>query len=466
MDLTRTNQTIRQFEACVRQLLREGKTIKEAVDIAYDRYPIMEIVRQEIETQIESEMQRGFGSPLPEAAMLDAMKKSWADDGLTLSQRTTRGRAEVVRLVQSALTDAVRNGNAMRDVAKTIYDGYGKGRIIPQQELAQYVQKLTRIWRQNQGTVDGETYESLLRQLRNVKRNYDRFTEDRAFMNHYRTALKELLDAVEEGRDKAVFGALRAATEEKSRYAAERIARTELARAYADGFMARWGPDEDCVAFRWKLSSRHPKADICDLYANADLYGLGKGVFPKWKVPMLPVHPHCMCHLVPLMDGQVDMDEMHDQVEEGGRAYIRRMKSSDRMNLLGRTGIKGVMEGGSWAKHARGYSRDVMRTRLNNSLIPDIIHIGEPLAYTNQGRSGFIPRNTVVEVKNIIAGAGTSTELRIAEKLVLSYGGTEAQWQKLVGSIESANLLFDIHWYHHPEVGNVGFKIKNLKEKR
>lgn len=87
---------------------------------------------------------------------------------------------------------------------------------------------------------------------------------------------------------------------------------------------------------------------------------------------MLPVHPHCMCHLVPLMDGQVDMGEMHDQVEEGGRSYIRRMKSSDRMNLLGRTGIKGVMEGGSWTKYARGYRRDVMESRFDNRTLMEL----------------------------------------------------------------------------------------------
>ena len=85
------------------------------------------------------------------------------------------------------------------------------------------------------------------------------------------------------------------AVQEKARYHAERIARTENARAYADGQMSRYMNDPDVVALKWKLGSRHPRYDICDFYANADLYGLGKGVYPKDKFPRLPAHPHCMC---------------------------------------------------------------------------------------------------------------------------------------------------------------------------
>ena len=88
--------------------------------------------------------------------------------------------------------------------------------------------------------------------------------------------------------DKAIY----VATQEKARYFAERIARTEKARAYIDGVMYHYANDPDCVAFKWKLSSRHPCDDICDLYARADLWGMGEGIFQNdcWyhvgKAPM------------------------------------------------------------------------------------------------------------------------------------------------------------------------------------
>lgn len=75
--------------------------------------------------------------------------------------------------------------------------------------------------------------------------------------------------------------AIDVATPERARYFAERIARTEKARAYMDGVMYQYAHDPDCVAFKWKLSSRHPCDDICDLYACADLWGMAEGSFQK-----------------------------------------------------------------------------------------------------------------------------------------------------------------------------------------
>ena len=77
------------------------------------------------------------------------------------------------------------------------------------------------------------------------------------------------------------------ATQEKARYFAERIARTEKARAYMDGVMYQYAHDPDCVAFKWKLSSCHPCDDICDLYARADLWGGWTRAFFKMTVVIM-----------------------------------------------------------------------------------------------------------------------------------------------------------------------------------
>jgi len=73
--------------------------------------------------------------------------------------------------------------------------------------------------------------------------------------------------------------AIDVATQEKARYFAERIARTEKARAYMDGGMYHYAHDPDCVAFKWKLSSCHPCDDICDLYPYRFVGGWTKAFF-------------------------------------------------------------------------------------------------------------------------------------------------------------------------------------------
>ena len=127
------------------------------------------------------------------------------------------------------------------------------------------------------------------------------------------------------------------------------VSRAEPARVYTDGFIAKWAEDPDCVAFKWVMSTRHPFEDICDLYANADLYGMGVGIFSKDKVPTLPVHPNCMCHLRPVISGSklLTSEEPKEQIEQGGRDWLDKRPPTIRQYILGVYGEKAVRAGES-----------------------------------------------------------------------------------------------------------------------
>lgn len=61
--------------------------------------------------------------------------------------------------------------------------------------------------------------------------------------------------------------------------------------------------DEDQIEYvQWRLSSKHPKLDICDRHAKLDAYGLGPGVYPKADAPKPPAHPFCLCVVSPRID--------------------------------------------------------------------------------------------------------------------------------------------------------------------
>ena len=114
--------------------------------------------------------------------------------------------------------------------------------------------------------------------------------------------------------------------------------------------------DDSVVAFQWKLASRHPKFDICDLYAEANLYGLGKGIYPKNATPRLPVHPHCLCHLAPVYRSELKGKKAVDQLEEGGRAWLENQSLYHRQQILGIQGTKAFANRDSWTKWARNYT--------------------------------------------------------------------------------------------------------------
>lgn len=163
--------------------------------------------------------------------------------------------------------------------------------------------------------------------------NINRLAKNGAPNKALQAAYNELLEAVKKGNEKAIEKAVEVAVNEKSRYVAERITRTEMARARADGFIAKMKTDADIVAV--KLNSRHPVFDICDMYAKADMYGLGAGIYPKDKLPPLPVHPHCLCRYVEVIEGEVDMQQQRDQVREAGDKWLNSLPESRKVRCWG-----------------------------------------------------------------------------------------------------------------------------------
>lgn len=79
-------------------------------------------------------------------------------------------------------------------------------------------------------------------------------------------------------------------------YSARMIARTEVAHAYHEGDRVSSQRSPVVAGMKWNLSPRHPKPDICDVYAGIDLHGLGAGVYPPEFLPPLP-HPHDLCFM-------------------------------------------------------------------------------------------------------------------------------------------------------------------------
>lgn len=356
MKLTKTDKAVDAFEKEIKKLLAQGKTPEEAVKLAYEKYPVMKIMEKEINLQLISEMNRGANGAFPLNVLRDATALVWTADKLTLSQRTTKNNKEIIKQAADIIANAIKKGKSVQKTALALFDGYGYGHVLPAQDIPKFMKKLSEI-----GKLNDYKGREFRKTLRDVERQLKRVN-----VQGMKIAYGKIKEAIETGNEKKINKAVYVATQERTRYFARRIARTELARAYGDGAMAKWENDEDCVAFQWKLSTGHPFCDICDLYAHADLYGMGPGIFPKDKVPRLPVHPNCMCHLRPVMSGSklLKSETPKARIEEGGREWFAKQSLPNRQRILGVYGEKNVKAGRSWTEKARGYSGKYMKSRI------------------------------------------------------------------------------------------------------
>lgn len=354
------NKAIDSFEQEVKAQLVLGLKPNEAVRKAYAKYPVMDMMKATLQAELVNTFMAGYGDNVPYSAksISEAMSESWTSDDLTLSKRLYRRSSTIRNEVADTIKQALKTNNTVKGLAKSIFDGYGKGGIIPEASIPKFLSKLSDINISGEATPEAKRKERAL--LRSVKGKIARLDTP-----YVRAAYNEVAAAVDDGNEIRLQKAIYNATQEKARYHAERIARTENARAYADGQMNRFLDDEDIVAFQWKLSSRHPRYDICDFYANADLYGLGKGVYPKDKFPRLPAHPHCMCHIKPMTELDIDANKRHNNLEQAGLEYINSLSKQHQEVLLGVNGREQVLTGKeSWQNLARGWTSNTFNARV------------------------------------------------------------------------------------------------------
>ena len=448
--------------------LDEDGDVKAVVEQAWLTYKISDVFMDAVRQAVKEACEAGYGQTIP--LLPSQLEEAWDASGMTLSKKLHGADKEMRARVVGTIKNQLKQNRHAMQAARQLYDGYRSGQaVVRRQEMPKYLQDIVNFARRSELTTADSA--QMLQLVRRARRQVALIGEHGAPNQALRTAYSELLNAVADGSETALDRAVHVALEEKSRYVAERIARTEAARAWADGFHARYDTDDDVAAYKWTLSSRHPHYDICDLYAQANLWGLGPGIFPKDKTPILPVHPHCLCHLSLVYVTEIDMSRQRNQIKDGGDAYLKRQSHLKRCHLLGIDGARAWEQGRvDWRQYMRNWSSIAAKSRLMDTAANDImkekVSIGQQLMYQNNGRALFIPKHTIVIPKRVIAGLGSDCNLRIADKLAADYGGMAKEWQKVVGTITSDQYIFDVHWYHHKEVGNVLFKIKSYTERR
>ena len=316
----------------------QGDTVVVAFNKAMKEVDFYKLNKRAIEDAVYESALRGYGIKAPDvyAGVNGAEKKvlhrltevSWTADNVKLSERLHGVSVAMHNNIKSSVGMSLRSYKTIRETAMKLFDGYDTAdNVLRQAQLPKYLKKIQSLTTQlyagdKNSAKNSQLYKTVSRDIRKLKTpslraSYTQVLE--ASSTDKPRILKKAQSLLETGnreafermltaeREKALQKAMWVATQEKTRYYAERIARTESARAYYEGQMAEAKTDPDIWGFRWVLSTAHVhgKSD-CDCYENSMAnMGYGRGVYPKDEVPELPAHPNCMCHLEKIYQWEV-----------------------------------------------------------------------------------------------------------------------------------------------------------------
>lgn len=347
----------KELEAEIKTLLAKGYKVDEAVRQAMINLDFDEQFINDIENVQIRAVGVGIGSDVSKLAGMkvfhEALNRPWSMDGIPLSKRLHGATQEMRTAIIDTISKQIKLNSTAIQTARALYDGYGYGNVTNQQDIAKYMKELAAYARRSM-LPPGEDYE-LLKLLRQAQNRINNLAAGGAPNRALKASYQQIVDAINKNSEKALNNAIKVAIEEKSRYIAERIARTEGSRAWFDGFIAKNQDDEMVIAYKWCLASRHPVFDICDMYAKADMFGLGAGIYPKNKVPRLPAHPHCLCYLSEIYIGEVDLNKMQNRVNVAGQEWLNGLTDEQRKDVLGIAGAGEFLNSGNWQKTMRGW---------------------------------------------------------------------------------------------------------------
>ena len=278
------------------------------------------------------------------------------------TQRRVYTNAQAVSATTRTIIEQHLKGpHAARELAKALYEGYD--------------------FKQDPLDVAGKL-ETLPKYLR---LEFDKALAAKLKAPALRAAYLQAIREQEKGMA-ALERVLKTAFYERNRYYANRIARTELHRAYTDRQSRELMIQERIEYVQLRLSSKHPKTDICDYHARLNAYGLGPGVYPKADAPKPPFHPHCYCLLSPKIDLNPKLKPRFNP--NAGQAFLASLPSNEARQvagsidkrdriLAGKATIKEVYNEGKDALYQWKRVGDVAQTAAMPKVHPDVLRSGD-----------------------------------------------------------------------------------------
>lgn len=239
---------------------------------------------------------------------------------LTLSRRLYLHNVQTAAEVVALIREHAKGVQQAQELALALYDGYtpAAGVVRPLEgraraSLPKALRALT-----DDPPVRRELTALLVRGQQQAAR-----VQSRAL----RAAYSEAIDAWQKGAGQtALRRKLDVAFQEKNRFFADRIAQTELHRAHQAQVASDLMEDDLTTVVQVRINPSHPRADICDLHARADLWGLGEGCYPKPEAPRPPFHPFCRC----VLRSRPSLDAADARFVPGGAAGYLRALGPDR----------------------------------------------------------------------------------------------------------------------------------------
>ena len=287
----------KEFDTLVEKLQKEGMSYNDAKVEAKKR--LKAVYRHTLDT-IAVGMKKALKEDIT-PRYVEEMEV----EGVKLSKRLYSNLRDVEAMTLKTIKQAIKDKKSVKEAARLLYDGYNfkDDPLKVKKALPKY----------------------LMEDINKMSDARIRKIKTPSLKAAYYEALKAK-------SDEELYKKLKNAFYERNRYYANRIAQTEIFKAYSKKEAQRFMDDDSLEVVKVRLSRTHPVTDICDYHTGVDKFGLGKGVYPKEKAPLPPFHPFCRCKMLP---SYVHKAKNAKERKEADREFMSGLSEHQKARVLG-----------------------------------------------------------------------------------------------------------------------------------
>jgi hypothetical protein len=276
----------REFLRITQEKLDAGEPVRQAVAEAWQQVGFEQKLTNQILDAAVFAVSKG--AIVPEVKLGPAFAKWYMHDflspeKLTVSQQIWITTQDIKKQVVQDISAAQRYQKSMFDAARDIQKSAAKSDILAKDitELISNARKLNQ---------DADITGAYAKSLRMTQARINDYAAN-GVNQRLRVAYQDIINATRKQGLRGLDNAIERAIVEKGRANADRLLRTETARAYGAARDTYINNDEDATGWDWILNSEHV-TDNCDCEDNAD-----NSPYPKGKGPAFPSHPGCLCSI-------------------------------------------------------------------------------------------------------------------------------------------------------------------------
>lgn len=267
----------------------------------------------------------------------------WSRNDVYLPNVVYNGDEQLKEKIIKVIETGIKKKMTQQQLAMELFDGYNSGKgYLREVDIPLPLDTLVKMSLND--TIDKSDSHFLIAKGRSEKLIA-------GITNQYlKASYIDLVEACVNEKKRRIAKAAWVAVQETTRDYAQGIASMEIGKSHFLKELKRNKRKKEFWGYKI-VSKEDNEYDICNFITDLDI-GYGKGLYPLQFMPVVPLHPYCLCYVEDVFNYEVKKFFGCDN--QNIKKYINNLSNDKKEIIFGKEGLKKYNTEGNWINSIKG----------------------------------------------------------------------------------------------------------------